>query len=1809
MLENLPPKRVCKKIFPTINKTKKNIKNIKPKLLAKHKIYNNLRKTRVRQMSQAAKILSKTKSQLQKSKKMTTRSTVAPVLATAANKRNGKQKSPNKMLIEKTTKCKPAEKTESQNNDQHKDTMKNSIKLENEKSSPAIEEDIRNDENVSIAISQTKTIAKETDIVVQSNDIIDKISEISETNYIPVQINESAILTTVNPMEASQNISQTKVPSPVKVPQEIVCKAQPNLSNLVDLERQAPNNKNVKRSKRISDCIAMLTGKLEQKLKTEQTVSVPAVNNKSVKPVANTRETTVLPSPSTPLTSIQPSHQDDIQKSIVNTPENVDIDKNSSKKTPKRKTISRRIIKTDMTEEVSSSVKVPGAIPGIVCTVPKKQVEKTTPVQELKQMPNINTTEKIRPVHVIGKDSTPSLNFAQVEGKPTIPVPPPSLVPPMPSIMPLNNQTLLPSVPLYLPVDNLCPQHVNTLSSMPMPSLPLTLPVPAPAPPPIQIENIVQQTPLAPSVVHTGAVGIGLIPPPPTAISLITTMPPAHLPGPTQITLPVSSFSIPSASEPLNLSSSSKKPQKQSQDLSFSNRQKVSGIPMRRQTICGFEARNFVMFDEMEPLDLSNKARQEKVSPSPVVPILPKSVELASILLPTQHPHSLSQHTMTTVDSASLLPVPPLTPEALLNKPFYSNLDLLRIPQVRNPVVGSGSSSAEPTPPPQQPPPPLMVGNPLATTTSKAVAKKRTKQTLLTSLTTTTNATTHVMCEPLVNTTTNSNKPNNTKDSTTIGTSKKESSVKGKVMLRMDEEVINHIDDAINSVINAVKASLDNEEAEKAQAVVTTSHQQPPLPKTTDDVNVSKELVGEFKYLTAARRNMRSKTLDCRPAALNKHNVQNSPTSQANNNQSQVVTVRPYQTITVRNIETLTVPDTNNITHNCTNALVHCDTVTENLEKHQDTCRLEEKTIEELSREKLSEIKAAGNQLEQSTTKNLNETSTAQNDCHVIPLEDSNANVTNTVKPISLDKPNEIAKTSALTTMSDADVNIHVRTAICTNLDLEQMSNNNNTSSGFHSSAQSDQQTSVMSTTTSVSTTITDTKKKQRRRRKNELAAIVADQLLESFKLDKARRDNLKKLENLAYEKSEDLLLTGMLLMSSTKRNVTSSSTVINSSVSVTSTAANDNSENSNKRGLTKSQQNVQTSKINDNTSTTTTQLQATNNTTAESDKNHMESMEASDGKKNNKRKQYRRRGKTLDNENISKLKSSLESFSIDIERQLTEYEAKNVNVFKSVSVSEVGKTQANSKSQPSTMTSKSTVILRPSILSMTLEASANVDNPQVAKVSNATTDASKTVISSRDPRLNKNIHKEGEKNTDIVIDTKPSVAPKKNSGSPEEIGDLEEDNYLTEIAKNVNEKIMSTENEEFAFKDDGFEMVNDMGMDDSNSKFSRPPTSMSCRSAPNFNDDRSNFGSMCDENTNTEVMDMDLDDEMSVYTSYSQDLGRGRGRRRRRRRSILLTRKPKKRASSRDLSAEKIECILCKKTFYSANSLSKHNMTLAHVSKVSEQEYLLSKSLINNTVNIDQVQSHGTLGPYARRSTRRATISEPPMHMQSGITDDFDPLPLPLSETPAPSVTQTHLPQSQTQTPFKPLVSQDDSSTKKGDDQTAGIIEPLKPSNISHLPKGDIDDDYEGNNGNVVNAAFNGNSRLNLNPDERLFFECCNILKSAETPRINSVIVPEVTEECNNLNTNYNTYAFKQQEKPANIINTNIISDHRPNITNVNIDNTARSDIQILGQHMTSSNNIQHNQQPSVEQTAMFRDPQSVNVPNCYNRSVQENR
>lgn len=1771
MLENLPPKRICKKIFPSLSKTKKTKKNIKPKLLAKHKIYNNLRKTRAKQISQAAKILSKTKSHLNKPRRMTTRSSSMSV--TDAKKKNKKRNI--KLLMNKNFELKSSlnmksnEKSlENRNKEEVVEVDRSNIKLENNHS----EDLTKNQSDVSPEVNESESSVH----LVKCTDPMRNLEKAKNLADCGISIGNlktmyKTVANSCNTIEIENKSVQEK--NSHQISNETTFK---NLNTVVGscMSVSHINNKNVKRSKRINDCIAMLTGKLEEKLKTEQKILAPHAPDNTAPSVnpENMKECDPAISSQTVLCQMTP---------VKKFAETLDDGKCILKKTPKRKTISRKIVKSDFSESkiLPATSNTESNIFDHLKIGDSETIATSKNCQQPVTMNAVNQKVSM-PMQSAVTTPTFSLQNGNKQTKsfitPTLPIISQQVITP-------NTSVLLPKLPLYMPMENLrlpiSNSHVSTL--------PIAMPLPVPVP--ISIENVTQ---VSPGTISTSAVSsnIAMLPTPGIPIMSAVT---AHLKVPPAIPLTASSSnSMTVALEPLNLSNSSKNAPKQSHDVTCSGNKRVCGIPARRQTICGFESRNFAVFDEMEPLDLSKKPRSEKMTAACNFSSHSRPIEMASLLLPPKS--SLAKP-----NDPSVLTIATLTPEALVNKPFYSNLDLLRIPQVRNPVVGQVNSNVN------DPSPQTIATNTITVLPQppKTVNKKRNKpMNIQPSINCNVSCVKNNGDPPILSTSSNVSRTIYAKDLTNITHSKKEVAAKNKSTLRMDVEVINHIDDAINSVINAVKASLDNEEAQKAQEMKIldqnqNAKQDSVLLKTTDEINSAKESNSEFYYLTAGRRNIRSKTLDCRPAVLIA-SPKGSTLMPSNSAPSDVITITSNATAKVTTLQ------------NCeTNTNVKCsDTKMESIENRipqqiYDVQRISGKEI--LNKlETKNESKVETKILETGVLKNLSKQSKTKSEFENI----ENALCINPIGDTTEKTSIENVQVPVITTIENVE-NLPERitttdTTINTNLDLEQVSNHNNTSSGFHSSAQSDQHTSVMSTTTSAISIVAlgnDTKKKQRRRRKNELAAIVADQLLESFKLDKARRDNLKKLENLAYEKSEDLLLTGMLLMSSTKRNVASSSNNSNTVVEnnenikrcgkIQRVNQNNDIEKQNEISLIETKPNVET---------------ASHEKSLENEKDALDVNESVDGKKNSKRRQYRRRGKTLDNENISKLKSSLESFSIDIERQLSEYEAKNVNVFKNVVTNELSTQSCNLNNQKAINITKPSIILRPSILSVTLESGCNQEISQTPAKS-ITIEGNKTVLSSRDPRLNKNIHKEGEKNNEITESNfeKGTSLDQKNNTGPDEIGDLDEDNYLTEIAKNVNEKIMSTENEEFAFKDDGFEMVNDVGMDDSNSKFSRPPTSMSVRSAPNLNDDRSNFGSICDENTNTEIMDMDLDDEMSVYTSYSQDLGRGRGRRRRRRRSILLTRKPKKRGPSRDMSADKIECILCKKVFYSANSLSKHNMTLAHVSKVSEQEYLLSKSHsiitnVPNASNTEEIKSFNSLGPYARRSTRRSTISEPPMQT---YCDSVSP--------PSGLITKNVVIQTVTTDQFSCNQVPSKSTTCNVSEMQSSIQDDLKETEIvdtkssKSVLKPTLEDQsrdgvyHENIN---VNPNYNGNSRLNLNPDERLFFECCNILKSAETPRINNTVT--IAEECN-LSTNY-TYSYNNQEKSTLQNNNN----HRPPLNNSTLESSAirQSNISTNQLHLpipqsTNCNMNVSSQQQTVEQQILFRDPPIINQSCCFNK------
>lgn len=1525
MLENLPPKRICKKIFPALTKTKKS------KFITKHKIYSSqgrLRSTRARQISK----LSKSK-------------------VNFSNKTNKSMKRLHHKSDKMVVKHNPKNLLKVNRNTESNDCINiftNDLENENHQNAPS-SSNILPQADVSIQKSEVdykETVLEKsnTAYAVECTDGPTKIT--SENISIP---NESRVCDSLRSNKVGQ---QTDFQKPTAGDISVNYDAKHNTQYLENVTC------NKKRSKKINDCIAMLTGKLEEKLKTEK--------NSLNKDEANIEKET-----------------NSENKSRLS----------GESKTPKRKTLSRKIIKVDSIPSQSSLGKAEVVLETttsapIISKIPSTPIVASTSIAKMITVStstmtittckstvqnNINISYLSKPANInllLENNKYSPLNKQPTQLVSTNPSPIVAVMPPITLASTNANSLLLTKPPTPLVVDKIKKAtpalvNANTIVELvpPFPTLPLNLPLQT-----IQVHSTsIPPTPQPPVLT--------VLPQPPLLSTQVPIAPVVPV-APMAPIVPVAPMTpiVPVApifnSEPLNLSNTKiiKKPNVNELVCLTPYR---GGIPMRRQTICGFEARNFILEDE--PLDLSKKSSKDQSQDVPaMIPLLPiiKPMEIHNI-----PPIGMNMAIATHQDVS-------------LNKQFYSNLELLKIPQIRNHGNSNSSEVSFVNAIPKCPSKKRNVGKNNNEPTSKSETSNRSK---------------------------GSNKESSV--------NKKDSLMKGKSPLKMDDEVINHIDDAINSVINAVQASLpDNEEdigvkynkcnknINQVQPInpvplanqrifdlaelptQTQSSSMPiivthlPLPETSlqmqrcnEEETKNEEVVNtnlmKPLVLLPQKRYVRSKTVDCRPNALliapenvsdNLQHLTELPVAELNviNIATTNVSTKISEcskSINVIPKDTLEVPviDCKTKTPNCdTNNFQNCETV------------LSQKTNNDLS---------------------------VSNETHLNDKEPSS---------LPSDPQNVLKKC-----ISPA---VEVANEVNANITEENMSNINNTSSGFHSCGQ-------------VDNTVEATKK-QRRRRKNELAAIVADQLLESFKIDKTRRDNLKKLENLAYEKSEDLFVTGMLLMSSTKRNVTSAkpdqlSNDVNSNKNSDSVSRQRQEQSKTKTAKVKHKQNASNNKALQLVDTIPT-LMNTNNGPNEKSRD-----EKNAGNKRNKKRQSRSKGKPLDNENISKLKSSLESFSIGIEKQLTELEARNATL-----------NVPESKLLNTSPASMRLSLLRPSILSANIESNLNEQKALLIE--------SKATISSRDPRLNKNIHK-----NDHSEFSEMTSAEKDNNLV--EIGDVEEDNYLTEIAKNVNEKIMSSENEEFMFVNDGFELGNEL-QDDSNSKFySRPPTSMSVRSAPNFNDDRSNFGSICDENTNTEVMDMDLEDELSVYTSYSQDVGRGRGRRRRRRRSILLKRRPKKRVTH-DNSAEKFECTLCKKIFYSLNSLTKHNMTLAHVSKLSAQEYLLSKTLENASTTSQIIPNNKEIQKY--------------------IPTDSTGSRKPANNSDVNLISE----QSDTDLPHHNSLEQ-----------------RVHPVNV--MEKREKSDNGKGK------THFNNATRLNLNPDERLFFECCNILKGAETTCVNN--------------------------------------------------------------------------------------------------------
>lgn len=1627
MLENLPAKRICKKIFPVDNKAKRKAKNkAKAKSMAKSLVKSKSKSKQ--QRSSTKRIYNQ---HLLRTTRSRSRSSVVATGSSAAAVAAQQQRSRRKQKQQQ-------QKQQQQKQQQKKQEQK--AKLEKVKSPPeppaAVESDQMPAKTEARAPAPTVTAKSRSPAEEKPSLRLELPQTLPEAAAPNVSVHETE--------PASPTPSKQLMPTPPTTPAPAT-KSPPAAAAVAPpfcaANRQTTPNSTVKRSKRISDCIAMLTGKLEEKLKTEQVPPPGPLQKEKEKPQ---QDRPAEKQDKTP----QPVDHQSPAAAVVAEKERV------QPKTPKRKAVSRRIIKMDATPETLAEpiqerkpvamppavpppavapailnaapappalqppifASMPVAVPVVPAPVPPPPVAAAAPLPVAAIVPLPVAAPAPPPVATAlvhpPTRRTPTKAAAKQMGAPP-PKPPASLAalkqyPPLEATLPVPPTNSAPPVPVAVPL----------------------VPVPVPVPVPVAMPLGMQGMPVP--------VNVNMLPKLPLYMTQLQA--PAN-PNPNPNPAPTAMF-VMADHQPLNLTSQRGVLQKPlisgttgDPGLVGLQHHRAGGMPARRQTICGFEARNLIGLDmEMEPLDLSKKSsrkpspvpppRMQQELPMPLVPL--PLVTNANALAPQSQPGGAPLPTpvggapvtcqlpMSGVSGVPGVPAP-------LASHYYSNLDLLKIPQVRNPGTGVVVPSSGPP----------------AVSASAAVA-----------------APVHPV------------KSSGGKKRSTEGTgSSKKDNGKGqaKACPRMDEVVNNHIDDAINSVIMAVQASFPDDDEEEQQAKKEKERErerererekekleEPPLKPSncimplqacaevlpsavlekSQAVNAIPAIVAPpvavvpvvlapqpvpVKNLTPKKRSMRSRTIDCRSALL-----------------------ALEETLPAASLpQCIPLPVNGDAKEEMPSLPDPIPAPTPAVVEPQLPVQVQGPTTS-LRDKKTETVMPCTNSTTIPTATPLAESPESPDPVPVnLPQAETSVPAPVPVSVISvapavLPLPTRTA-TPPPTTMAETN---------CSSLMEEHSSNlNNNTSSGFHSLAQSEQPIPTAATTAEEAPPVKEdeelpAKKKQRRRRKNELAAIVADQLLESFKIDNARRDNLKKLENLAYEKSEDLLLTGMLLMPSTKRNAAlgpSSAAAAKLAKKEAADTVAESPANSPVRGRPKRRQSC-----------------------------------------------YYRRGKAggvggvgkATNENISLLKSSLESFSIGIEKQLLAKEAREAK--------EAQPAGGNNQAQLPVSS-----ILRPSILSSAVAREQQLTRQQQSKLDKQE-QLPPAATFSRDPRLNKNIHKE---QADHKAAPKEQSATATTNENPEE-----DDNYLTEIAKNVNEKIMSaTTNEDFEFAHDEFDGEGDpdQDQDQDQDKYYRPPTSMSVRSAPNLNDEHSNFGSMCDDNTNTEVMDMDLDDEMSVYTSYSQDLGRGgRGRRRRRRRSVLLTRRPKKRTQRSELDAEKFGCKLCGKSFFTATSLSKHNMTLAHVSKVSAQEYLQSQTAPSSPQDGHDLENkrerqaetmlqHQEEQPAAAQQQMRASVLMVPAQMAHQERERVRELQrVQEQERMQLQREQEHRHQQQQ--------LQQQQQHQQQQEQVHHVITEasLRLHDNQHSP--------------TAPTA----SRLNLNPDERLFYECCNILKSAETPR-----------------------------------------------------------------------------------------------------------
>uniref|UniRef100_A0A336M5G3 CSON010429 protein n=1 Tax=Culicoides sonorensis TaxID=179676 RepID=A0A336M5G3_CULSO len=248
------------------------------------------------------------------------------------------------------------------------------------------------------------------------------------------------------------------------------------------------------------------------------------------------------------------------------------------------------------------------------------------------------------------------------------------------------------------------------------------------------------------------------------------------------------------------------------------------------------------------------------------------------------------------------------------------------------------------------------------------------------------------------------------------------------------------------------------------------------------------------------------------------------------------------------------------------------------------------------------------------------------------------------------------------------------------------------------------------------------------------------------------------------------------------------------------------------------------------------------------------------------------------------------------------------------------------------------------------------------------------------------------------------------------------------------------------------------------------------------------------EDNTNIDNLDMDIDDDCSVITDYTicrneadGKIGSRIPRKRKYRKSVLCKKRKTVRKESIE-STEEYNCSICKKNFKKAEGLSKHKTTLSHIAKLSEIEYLASQKEKSDLVQLETPENHKNITPESSQTRTDLFLIERPESPIISKPNTPDILIPGYSPRSSPS---RHISRS----PIRNFL-------------TPGI-EPI--SSPEH-----IEPSYDRHNSLIRKAP--DNSRVQLNSEERLFYEVCSMLKSTKSNKNSLNLSAKANEIPNNL-------------------------------------------------------------------------------------------